>query len=440
MNPSSSPVVDYTCNFTPSIVSVPLDQSPPSPLSVDLRTFPSPGPTLFSPVEFSPSTAPEPLPPTTTTTRRGDPSRIPRPRNAFMIFRSHTLAQRSLLPKSVEHDHRHISRIIAHLWSALPEPEKNVYRAQADREKVEHMRKYPNYRFEPTMGKYKRRRNVKRNSDEDLERCKRVAEFLMAGKRGEDLDRAVKDLPNAEDAPPRLNIPTKRRGRRSAVPKQPTSPSEASSSSTSSSPASTSTLSLLSTPALSTPAISPSPLIHGWVPPSGEPETVDIGPVFLSPLLPPDNSPDADFVNVPLMDSLQPPPDHSSLWQLDNLSITDPYYSTPHLVIPSSSSPQLYYDGGVYDQAQPLSFNYEVTNASQSSSPSPYQAPNNLYPNTLSLYNMEPAVPFVVGDEQMPISYSLEPVGWNQVLYLNPAMLEVGMGNIDEEPGCLPPA
>ncbi|KAJ6627013.1 high mobility group box domain-containing protein, partial [Mycena sp. CBHHK59/15] len=73
---------------------------------------------------------------------------IPRPRNAFMLFRSDFWAKQKIT-KTVEADHRHISRIIGHCWSELSEEEKFEWRVKADIEKLEHAKMYPNYRFTP---------------------------------------------------------------------------------------------------------------------------------------------------------------------------------------------------------------------------------------------------------------------------------------------------
>ncbi|KAJ3997894.1 high mobility group box domain-containing protein, partial [Lentinula boryana] len=73
---------------------------------------------------------------------------IPRPRNPFMIFRSEYHAQ-AKITTDVERDHRHISRIVGYLWNNMSEEDKAPYRLAAEKEKAEHQRKYPGYRFCP---------------------------------------------------------------------------------------------------------------------------------------------------------------------------------------------------------------------------------------------------------------------------------------------------
>lgn len=123
---------------------------------------------------------------------RPSPERVRRPRNAFMIFRSEFNSMRDKISRNVEHDNRHISRIVGHYWNQMSEEEKDVWRKRADQEKIEHMRKYPGYKFAPHARTKKLKRNVKRNGDEEMERCRLVAELLLEGKQGDELLTALK--------------------------------------------------------------------------------------------------------------------------------------------------------------------------------------------------------------------------------------------------------
>ncbi|KAJ3576288.1 hypothetical protein NP233_g524 [Leucocoprinus birnbaumii] len=134
------------------------------------------------------------LPPRPTASRALAQGRIPRPRNAFMLFRS-AFHREKRLTNQVEKDHRHISRIIAHCWSELPEVEKDVWRQKAELEKQQHALAYPEYRFKPTpRSKPPVKRNVKRNSPKEIERCRKIAKLLQDGKSGEELTHAVRHL------------------------------------------------------------------------------------------------------------------------------------------------------------------------------------------------------------------------------------------------------
>jgi len=120
--------------------------------------------------------------------------RVPRPRNAFMLFRS-AFWKEQRIKRSVEHDHRHISRIVGHYWNKMSTEEKNYWHRKADEEKAEHEMKHPGYRFCPTARTKKPvKRRVKRNGADDLRRCQQVAELLLSGKQGDDLEEAVESL------------------------------------------------------------------------------------------------------------------------------------------------------------------------------------------------------------------------------------------------------
>ncbi|KAL4260213.1 SRY-related HMG-box transcription factor [Pleurotus pulmonarius] len=140
--------------------------------------------------------------------RSRSPGHIPRPRNSFMIYRSHCLEQKKI-DVNVEHDHRIISRIIANLWNSMPAAEKAVWTAKARAEKASHALRYPNYRYNPKSRKGKDapvKRKVKRNGKKDLYRATKLAELITEGKTGNELAVAAKRLEliaasPAEDVP-----------------------------------------------------------------------------------------------------------------------------------------------------------------------------------------------------------------------------------------------
>ncbi|KAF8665087.1 hypothetical protein AX16_000555 [Volvariella volvacea WC 439] len=151
---------------------------------------------------------------------RRPPGHIPRPRNPFIIFRTEEMTK---ISRSIEHDHRHISRIIAHMWNKLPESDKQYWRRRADMEKLEHERKYPDYRFTPGhRSKKPVKRKVKRNSDRELKRCEEVAELLLAGKAGSELEKEVEvlDIISPTPAPERKNRRTRKTGQKVATTEQ----------------------------------------------------------------------------------------------------------------------------------------------------------------------------------------------------------------------------
>jgi hypothetical protein len=88
--------------------------------------------------------------------RSRDPSWIPRPRNAFIIFRceysrEHSQAaqdgdEQSELPNPTA---KTLSKRAAEAWKQLSASEKERYKVLAEKEREEHARLYPHYRFRP---------------------------------------------------------------------------------------------------------------------------------------------------------------------------------------------------------------------------------------------------------------------------------------------------
>ncbi|KAG8951474.1 hypothetical protein FRC04_006006 [Tulasnella sp. 424] len=75
---------------------------------------------------------------------------IPRPRNAFILFRTN-FVEESKLTRGTEADHRNISKIAGAVWRALPPEEKLQWHRKALEEKEMHKRKYPNYKYTPVL-------------------------------------------------------------------------------------------------------------------------------------------------------------------------------------------------------------------------------------------------------------------------------------------------
>ncbi|EJF58472.1 high mobility group box domain-containing protein, partial [Dichomitus squalens] len=72
---------------------------------------------------------------------------IPRPPNAFIIFRMSKCAD--FTDAGVESDHRIISKIFGELWKKMGPEERAPYVEEAKRRAREHKMKHPNYRFSP---------------------------------------------------------------------------------------------------------------------------------------------------------------------------------------------------------------------------------------------------------------------------------------------------
>ncbi|KAI0078620.1 hypothetical protein K474DRAFT_888570 [Panus rudis PR-1116 ss-1] len=135
--------------------------------------------------------------------KKRDASYIPRPPNAFILFRS-SFIKAQHIPGEIEGNHSALSKIIGKYWKALPRKEREVWEAKAIVAQAEHRKKYPDWRFRPStnmLAKVKdgprRRINRKGRGEAEKEvrsrekRCDKIADLLVAGKVGTDLAVAI---------------------------------------------------------------------------------------------------------------------------------------------------------------------------------------------------------------------------------------------------------
>ncbi|KDQ52175.1 hypothetical protein JAAARDRAFT_62109 [Jaapia argillacea MUCL 33604] len=183
-SPSPARPVQFAPNVTPVSFAEPEDDSS----DLDEPGSPSAA-TLFPPSQ-------EPAP--TQTRRRVPPGKrpsqgyIPRPPNAFMLFRAEFVKQKHV-PGSIETSHGSLSKIIGNCWRSLPLDEKKVWEKRARAAKAEHKVKYPHYRFRPVHDKTKSKKKEKPQiAPEEERRCETVAALLLEGKKGDILAEAVK--------------------------------------------------------------------------------------------------------------------------------------------------------------------------------------------------------------------------------------------------------
>ncbi|KAF9229727.1 hypothetical protein BS17DRAFT_36673 [Gyrodon lividus] len=295
LSPAPSPASSYDSSPSPTVEGVPLPdfQFPP--------TFPS-----------SAALASMPIPPSRGSSRNKSPDHVPRPRNAFMLFRS-AFAAAQKITTNIEHDNRHITRIIAHCWNHLSAADKKVWRDKAAAEKAQHAQRYPNYRFSPVCRANKPvKRNVRRNGVEDKKRCEKVAELLLAGKNGKELESAVKEIDVEFSNVAKLSDRS-----------QPLPP----------------------------PSVEKSRTFNGWHPREGVSEDCDIPP-FRSPLLPPIKAasvfpqeiPDRTIFLPPLASITAPP---SRFFQPQGFYPTDP--STSDVVLPTTFWEYHYHEPNMRD-------------------------------------------------------------------------------------------
>ena len=129
--------------------------------------------------------------------RRKTSNHIPRPPNAFILFRS-AFIRSQRVTSGVESSHSTLSKIIGLTWQQLSNEERQKWHAKAKLAQEEHKRRYPQYSFKPihhrTKGANVGRRKLREVGPKDQKRCEKIAELLASGKKGHDLEEAIKEF------------------------------------------------------------------------------------------------------------------------------------------------------------------------------------------------------------------------------------------------------
>ncbi|KAI0754018.1 hypothetical protein C8Q80DRAFT_1136252 [Daedaleopsis nitida] len=168
-------------------------------------TPPLPTSALFPPTEPASAPTRRRLPPG----KRLSQGYIPRPPNAFMLFRANFVRQKHV-PGSIETNHGSLSKIIGNCWRSLPLEEKKMWEHKAKEAKIAHREKWPHYRFRPVHNKNKKKAAegamhgvpvpLEKRKDKlptlpaDEERCEVVAQLLLEGKKGDELAEAMRQI------------------------------------------------------------------------------------------------------------------------------------------------------------------------------------------------------------------------------------------------------
>ncbi|KAJ8515653.1 hypothetical protein ONZ45_g6951 [Pleurotus djamor] len=141
---------------------------------------------------------------------------IPRPPNAFILFRSYFIRSQHV-SSIVEPNHSTLSKIIGMTWKGLSDAEKEVWFRRAKKAGEDHKKKWPKYTFRPIHGAKKSDtkssslnsrvaappvapgnggggRRIREVEPTDDARCKKIANLLSSGLRGADLDDAIRDF------------------------------------------------------------------------------------------------------------------------------------------------------------------------------------------------------------------------------------------------------
>jgi hypothetical protein len=122
---------------------------------------------------------------------------IPRPPNAFILFRSSFIKSQHVSTE-VETNHSTLSKIIGITWQSLPEQERQIWHQKAKEALEEHKRKFPKYAFRPVQTKSKgavsEKRKVREVEPKDIKRCEKIAQLLVEGKKGPELENAIQEF------------------------------------------------------------------------------------------------------------------------------------------------------------------------------------------------------------------------------------------------------
>ncbi|GAA6040778.1 hypothetical protein JCM8097_003296 [Rhodosporidiobolus ruineniae] len=157
--------------------------------------------------------------------RRVSIGHIPRPRNAFILFRSHAV-QTGLIPKTMGiTDHKNISQIVGGVWRGLSEEERRQWEELAKEEKRLHKEKYPDYKFAPkqkgTRAPIGEGKKAKARAARDA--LERIREEALSGSGSSGVDRDS-DAGDGSDADYRVDSDSEYASSAAPTPKKPRRP------------------------------------------------------------------------------------------------------------------------------------------------------------------------------------------------------------------------
>ncbi|CCM02155.1 uncharacterized protein FIBRA_04233 [Fibroporia radiculosa] len=183
--PNASPpqTISFATNLTPGTFNQPASRAK---RVAERRLFPTPPPS---------STASQTGKRRNTHAKKKPEDHIPRPPNAFILFRS-AFIRNNHITTDIETDHSTLSKIIGLTWRKLPQAERDAWFDDAREKLEEHMVKHPNYVFRPVHDKEKasEKRKVREVGLKDTKRCTKIADLLIDGKRGAELGAAVHEF------------------------------------------------------------------------------------------------------------------------------------------------------------------------------------------------------------------------------------------------------
>ncbi|KAH0826795.1 hypothetical protein J3R83DRAFT_5218 [Lanmaoa asiatica] len=167
----------------------------PNVTPVTFNDLPSGAKAGFEPILF-PSSGSECSARRPTHSKKRGEDHIPRPPNAFILFRSSFIKSQHVSTE-IETNHSTLSKIIGLTWQNMPHDERQVWHTKAKKALEEHRKKWPQYAFRPSHAKAKggtEKRKVREVEPKDMKRCAKIAELLVGGKKGAELDAAIQEF------------------------------------------------------------------------------------------------------------------------------------------------------------------------------------------------------------------------------------------------------
>ncbi|KAL1741548.1 hypothetical protein HDZ31DRAFT_45193 [Schizophyllum fasciatum] len=124
--------------------------------------------------------------------RKRSVNHIPRPPNAFIIFRS-SFIKAHKVSKAIENSHANLSKIVAVAWKQLPPAERTYWYGRAADATKEHHLRFPDYQFQPRhlpnfMGG---KRQVRDMAPIDEERIQKITDLIAEGLTDDALDKEL---------------------------------------------------------------------------------------------------------------------------------------------------------------------------------------------------------------------------------------------------------
>ncbi|KAF6757026.1 hypothetical protein DFP72DRAFT_892953 [Ephemerocybe angulata] len=201
--------LEYTFESTAQITEIDFDDGPPPLVDAPPLGALPPPPSQF--ILFPPPDSDDPFISETGSkdkavakrsphSKKKPENHIPRPPNAFILFRSSFIKQQHV-SQEVETNHSTLSKIIGLTWKNLSDNERKNWHDKAKTAQEEHRRKFPKYAFRPQQTKGAKggggagaKRKVREVEPKDSVRCAKIAELLVQGKKGSELQEEIAEF------------------------------------------------------------------------------------------------------------------------------------------------------------------------------------------------------------------------------------------------------